>query len=64
MLLIDALRNEVNDYFITFGVKDEKTLRKVFRLLELYINHYKLDAMDELLKRISDTCNELKHDSA
>ena len=63
MLLINALKIEIEDHVNRFGLKDELTLRKVFRLLELYINHYKLIAMDELLQRISETCIELKNES-
>ena len=33
-----------------------KTLRKVFRLLNLYIQHYMLDKMDDLLLEFADTC--------
>ena len=58
-----TLKNEIEDYSKSFGLKEERTLRKVFRLLELYINHYKLDAMDELLRLISDICEELKNGS-
>ena len=63
MLQIDALKKEIEDYSINFGLKNDKTLRKIFRLLELYINHYKLIAMDELLQRISETCKELRNES-
>ena len=35
MLLIDALRKEIEDYSNNLGLKNDKTLRKIFQLLEL-----------------------------
>ena len=61
--MIDALQKQVETYIGRFGIKDERTLLKIFRLLGLYINHYKLDAMDVLLQRISETCGNIKNDS-
>ena len=60
---MDAIKGEIEELKITLGLKNEKTLHKIFRLLELYINHYKLMAMDELLEQISETCKELKDES-
>ena len=54
--LMRALEAKVDHYEKTLGLAAEKTLRKAFRLLNLYIQHYKLDVMDELLAKVADTC--------
>jgi hypothetical protein len=49
---------QVKLYEGTLGLAHEKTLRKCFRLLNLYIQHYKLDVMDELLAKVAETCTQ------
>lgn len=54
--LMGKLLAKVNKYKVELGMGHWKTLRKVFRLLNLYIQHYMLDKMDDLLLEFADTC--------
>jgi len=54
--LMRALEEKVEIYSRELGLDAEKTLRKIFRLLNLYIQHYKLDVMDALLERVEQVC--------
>jgi len=56
--LMRALEAKVELYEKTLGLADEKTLRKIFRLLNLYIQHYMLDIMDKLLEKVAETCTQ------
>ena len=54
--LMAQLLEKVNKYKVELGMGNWKTLRKVFRLLNLYIQHYMLNKMDDLLLEFADTC--------
>jgi len=57
--LMEKLLVKVNRYKKELGMGHAKTLRKVFRLLNLYIQHYMLNKMDDLLLEFADTCKKV-----
>lgn len=61
--LTKALEAKVELYEGTLGLGDEKTLKKIFRLLNRYIQDYMLDIMDALLAKIAETCTQKGKDS-
>eukprot|EP00656_Telonema_subtile_P006235 TRINITY_DN12862_c0_g1_i3.p1 TRINITY_DN12862_c0_g1~~TRINITY_DN12862_c0_g1_i3.p1 ORF type:complete len:440 (-),score=94.38 TRINITY_DN12862_c0_g1_i3:133-1452(-) len=58
--LMAILEAKIERYEASLGMDHEKTLNKIFTLLNLYIQHYKLDIMDKLLEKITDVCSRDK----
>jgi len=54
--LMKLLEEKIAIHEQNLGLANEKTLNKIFKLLNLYIQHYKLDVMDELLAKVSVVC--------
>merc|ERR1712166_631675 len=54
--LMKLLEEKIAIHEENLGLANEKTLNKIFKLLNLYIQHYKLDVMDELLQKVSVVC--------
>ena len=63
-MLMAQLIQQVDAFSKHYGTHHERTLSTIFQLAELYIHHYRLDALDHMLQGVADVCKKFGDGSA